>query len=199
MRRTSLSLAAGLAAALLLVAAPGAQAAVTAKDVPSQADIIKAFPSLDGGTFSTDKNKTITTPGSTCGAPTTQKAASVTAVSGVSASGLEIVVTGVAELKSSAKTKAYVAAYKKYVKACASYTDPTTGATVTMTLTKAPSLGQGSLAFVQQTTFMGVTSHAATVLIRDGKRIGTVAAIDDAPVSSTSVTKLAKVTAKKMK
>ena len=46
MKRTSLSLAGGLAAALLLVSAPTAQAAVSAKDAPSKGDIVKAFPAL---------------------------------------------------------------------------------------------------------------------------------------------------------
>ncbi|UUZ59768.1 hypothetical protein [Nocardioides sp. B-3] len=121
------------------------------------------------------------------------------ATSSVSADGTAVVVGGVAELKSVAKTKAYLAGYKKYVKACASYADPTTGATITMKLTAAPKLGQAAPAFVQETTIMGYTSHSSTVLIRDGKRIGNVVAIDDAPVVAASVMKLAKVTAKKMK
>lgn len=199
MTRTSMSLAGGLAAALLLVSAPAAQAAVTAKDAPSKADIVKAFPELADGTFSVDKSKEIGAPSTTCGTPAKAKARSAVASSGVSADGMSVVVGGVVELASSAKTKAYLAGYKKYVKACASYTDPTTGAVITMKLTSAPKLGQASLAFVQQTTIMGYTSHSATVLIRDGKRIGNVVAIDDAVVSSTSLTKLAKVTAKKMK
>lgn len=198
MSRTTLSLAGGLAAALLLVSAP-AQAAVTAKDAPNSNDIVKAFPELAGGTFSTDKSKEVGAPSSTCGTPAKAKAQSVAATSGVSTDGTSVIVGGVAELKSVARTKAYIAGYKKYVKACASYTDPTTGAVVTMKLTAAPKLGQATLAFVQETTIMGYTSHSSTVLIRDAKRIGNVVAIDDAPVSSASVLKLSKVTAKKMK
>jgi hypothetical protein len=199
MSRTSLSLAAGLAATLLLASAPAAQAAVTAKDAPSKSDIVKAFPALDGGTFSTDKYKAIGVPGPDCGETSTQKASSVVTSTGVSADGLSVVVGGVSELKSRARTKAYLAGYKKYVKACESYTDPTTGATVTMQLKKAPALGEGALAVVGQTSFSGVTSYSATVLIRDGKRLATVVSVDDAQVPTSSINKLAKVTAKKMK
>jgi len=199
MSRTSLSLAGGLVAALVLVSAPAAQAAVTAKDAPSKSDIVKAFAELDGGTFSTDKYKAIGVPGPACGETGTQKAGSVVTTTGVSADGLSVVVGGVADLKSSAKPKAYLAGYKKYVKACASYTDPTTGATVTMKLKKAPTLGQGALAIVGETSFMDTTTYSATVLIRDGKRLATVVAVDDAQVPTASINKLAKVAAKKMK
>lgn len=197
--RTNLSVAGGLAAALLLVTAPAAQAAVTAKDAPSKGDLVKAFPDLAGGEFSTDKAKKIGVPGTSCGTATTQKAKSAVSTTGASPVGLPVVVAGVAELTSSGKTKSYLATYKKYAKTCASYTDATTGATVTMKLTKAPKLGQSSLAIEQETSVFGVTSYTSTVLFRDGKRIGSVVAIDDAPVSSGSVKKLAKVTAKKMK
>jgi len=199
MNRTSMSLAGGLVAALLLVSAPAAQAAVTAKDTPSENDIVKAFPALDGGTFSTEKYEAIGVPGPACGESSSQKAKSVVTTTGVSADGLAVVVGGVAELKSSAKPKAYIAGYKKYVKACATYTDATTGATVTMQLKKAPKLGEGALAIVGQTSFSGITTYSATVLIRDGKRLATLVAIDDAGVPTSSINKLAKAAAKKMK
>lgn len=198
MRRTSLSLAGGIVATLLLVTAPGAQAAVTPKDVPSKSNIVKIFPGLTDGQFRTDKNKAIGAPGSTCGSTTTQKAPGVS-VTGVSAAGDEIVLSGVAELRSAAKTKAYLAGYKKYVKACGTYTDSTTGSTVTMKLTSAPRLGQGALAVAGQSSGMGFTTYSATVLIRDGKRLATVVAVDDAPVPTTSINKLAKLAAQKMK
>ena len=199
MNRTVASIAGGLAATLLLVPASAAQAAVTAKDAPSKGDIVKAFPELADGEFNTAKTKKIGAPGKTCEKPATQKVKSAVATTGVSATGQPIVVAGVAELKSAALSKAYLAKYKKYVKKCASYTDPTTGATVTMSLTKAPKLGESSLAIMQQVSLGEVTTHSSTVLIRNGKRIGSVVTLDDAPASKSSVNKLAKVTAKKMK
>lgn len=199
MRRTPLSLAGGLATALLLISAPGAQAAVGAKDTPSKGDIVKAFPELADGEFSTDKAKQISVPSKTCGAPGTAKAKSAVSTSGVSATGVPIVVAGVAEVKSDAKAKSYLAAYKKYAKACPSFTEPTTGAVVTTTLGKSLKLGDGSLTLVQETTVFGVTSYSTSVVIRDGKRLGSVVAIDDAAVSTSAIKKLAKVAAKKMK
>ncbi|GAA1924456.1 hypothetical protein [Nocardioides hwasunensis] len=199
MTRTSLPLAGALATALLLVSAPGAQAAVTAKDAPSQADIVKSFPELADGQFSTDKAKQIAVPGKTCGAPTTKKAKSGVTTTGVSSTGTSIVVAGVAEVKSAKQAKTYFASYKKYVKKCGSFTEPTTGATVTATLTKAPKLGQASLAITQETAIAGVTSYSTSILILNGKRVGTVAAVADAPVAMSSVKKLAKVAAKKMR
>ena len=199
MKRTSLSLAGGLAAALLLVSAPTAQAAVSAKDAPSKGDIVKAFPALADGEFTTDKTKQVSVPSKTCGAPTAKKAKSAVSNIGVSAAGQPIVQAGVAEVKSQAKAKSYFAAYKTYVKKCATFTEPTTGATVTSTLTKAPKLGQSSLAILQETTVFGITSYSTSILIRDGKRLGSVVAIDAAPISMTSITKLAKVAAKKMR
>lgn len=199
MFRTSAPLAGAFAAALLVASAPAAQAAVKAKDVPSENDIVKAFPALAGGTFTPEKTKTIGKPSSTCGQAGQEKVKSGATMTGVSSAGTTVVVTGAAELKSPAKSKKYVASYKKFVKACSSYTEPTTGATITMKLTKAPKLGQQALAVVQETTVFGVTSYGATVLVRDGKRIATVAAVDQAAVSSSAINKLAKVAAKKMK
>lgn len=198
-RRTSVPLAAVLTAGLILVSAPGAQAAVTAKDAPSKSDITRAFPALAGGQFGTDKSKQVGAPGDSCDSLTTVRVKSAVSTTGVSSTGAEAVVAGVAELKSNAKSKAYFASYKKYVKSCSTYTEPISGATITLTLSRAPKVGQASLVAVQQTTVFGITSHSTTLLIRDGKRIGSVVATDDAPVVPAAINKLAKVTAKKMK
>ncbi|SEC65704.1 hypothetical protein SAMN04489844_2718 [Nocardioides exalbidus] len=200
MKRTSLSLAAGIATAVMLVSAPAAQAAVSAKDVPSQADITKAFPELAGGTFSTDKTKQVAVPPKSCGGTAgLQKAKSGSTTTGVSTTGTSVVVAGVAEVKSAAQAKSYLAAYKKYVKKCGTFTEPTTGATVTAKLGKSFKLGDSSLTVVQETTFSGVVSYSTSVLTIVGKRLGTIAVVDDAPVATSSVKKLAKVAAKKMK
>jgi len=198
MNRTSLSLAGGLAAALLLVPAP-AQAAVSAKDAPGKADIVKLFPELADGEFATERTKKIAVPDGTCGANTQKKATSAVSIAGLLGAGDPIVVAGVAEVKSAGKAKTYFKAFETYVKKCASYTDLASGATVTVRPTKGPKLGQESLAIVQETVISGFTSHSASVLIRDGKRIASIVVADDAPVSSSSVKKLAKLAAKKMR
>ena len=155
MIRTSLSIASGLAAALVLVSAPGAQAAVSAKDAPSKGDIVKQFPELADGEFRTDKNDKVAQPGDTCGTTALAKAKSAVATTGVSATGQPVVQAGVAEVKSSGQAKTYLASYKTYVKKCATFTEPTTGATITTSLTKAPKLGQAALAIVQETSIAG--------------------------------------------
>lgn len=198
MRRTSLSVAAAGLTAVMLVAGSPAQAAVKAKDAPSQADITKAFPELAAGEFATDKTKKVGVPGKSCGQNGTAKAKSAYSVSGATADGL-VVAAGVGELKSSATNKKYFKAYKKFVKDCANFTDPTTGATVTMQLGEAPKLGQETLMITQEISFSGVTSYTASVLVRHQKRMGSVLVIDDAPISTSGLKKLAKVTAKKMK
>lgn len=198
MKRTSLPLVATMTAALLLVPATGAHAAVSAKDAPNEKDIVKVFPALAGGTFETTKAKKISVPGKECGVNATQKGKSV-AVTGISTEGRNIVVAGVSDLGSKAKAKGYMAKFKKFVKQCSSYTEPTTGATVTLKLAKAPKLGQQAIAIVQETSVMGITSHGASIVILQGKRISTVGAVDPAPIATSSITKLAKVAAKKMK
>lgn len=199
MRRTSLSLAGGLATALLLASAPTAQAAVSAKDVPSQKDVVAAFPELDGGEFTTEKSKQISVPGKTCGEAASAKAKSAVSTTGASAAGFPLVVVGAAEVKSDKQAKAQLSAYKKYVKKCATFTEPTTGATVSSSLGTSFKLGDDSLTVVQETVVMGVTSYSTSVLVRDGKRISSVVAIDDAAVPTSSIKKLAKVAAKKLK
>ena len=67
-RRSSSLVSLVAAAALVVTATPGAQAAVGAKDTPSQADIVKAFPELADAQFTTDKVKKIGVPGKTCDA-----------------------------------------------------------------------------------------------------------------------------------
>ncbi len=116
MSRTSLSLASGLAAALLLVTTPTAHAAVTGKDAPSQGDIVKAFPELADGQFTTDKATKVGVPGKACDETVTSKVKSGVTTTGASTTGYPIVLTGVVELKSVAKAKAYMSSYKKYVK-----------------------------------------------------------------------------------
>src|SRR5688572_2377747 len=111
MTRTSVSLASGLAAALLLVTTPTAQAAVTGKDAPSQGDIVKAFPELADGQFTTDKVKQIGVPGTTCEETARATVKSGTSTTGASATGYPIVLTAVVELRSVAKAKAYMASY----------------------------------------------------------------------------------------
>lgn len=198
MIRTSSSIA-GIAAALVLVSAPGAQAAVTAKDAPSQGDIVTAFPELSAGEFSTEKIKQIGVPGKTCDATSLDKVKSGTTTTGTSATGFPVVVAGVVELSSVAKAKAYMSSYEKYVKKCASYTQPATGATVTVSAGRSLRLGDESLTVDLQTTFSSITSYSTSVLTREGKRIGNVIAVDDAAVPAASIKKLAKVAAKKMK
>jgi hypothetical protein len=199
MKRTSLSLAGGLAAALLLVSAPTAHAAVKSNDLPSKGDIVKLFPELADAEFSTAKVKKVNVVGKECGTLKTQKAKSAVSSSGYSATGNSLAAVGVAELASEAQAKGYLKTYQSYVKKCASFTEPTSGATVTSTLGKAPKLGDAALSLSQETVVADTTAYSATVLIRDGKRIASVAVIDDAPVSASAIKKLAKVAAKKMK
>ena len=200
MNRSSLSVAGGLVATLLVVSGPAAQAAVTPKDAPGKADIVKIYPELAGGEFTTEKTKKIAVPDGTCGSTTQQKATSAVSTTGLPAEpGAPIVVAGVAEVKSSGKAKSYFKAFKAFVKNCATYTEPTTGATVTLAPAKAPKLGQESLAVTQETAIAGVTGYSTSVLVRDGRRIANIVVADDAPLSTSSVKKLAKVAAKKMR
>lgn len=199
MKRTSLSLAGGLAAALMLVTAPTAHAAVGAKDVPSEGDIVKAFPELSGGQFSTQKTKQVAVPGKTCGSASTQKAKSGLTTTGISTAGTSIVVAGAAEVASASKAKSYLGAYKKYVKKCATFTEPTSGAVISSTLGTSLKLGDGSLTVVQETTIGGVVSYSTSVLVVEGKKVASISAIDDAAIPTASIKKLAKVAVKKLK
>ena len=63
MRRTSLSIAAGLTTAVLLVSGTPAQAAVSAKDLPKKGDIVKAFPEMADAEFSSFTTKKNSAPG----------------------------------------------------------------------------------------------------------------------------------------
>jgi hypothetical protein len=118
---------------------------------------------------------------------------------GVSSTGFPVVVAGAAEVKNDAKAKSYMKSYKAFVKSCGTFTEPTTGATITATLGSKLKLGDESITVVQETTFSGITSYSMSVLVRDGKRIASVAAIDDAAISTSAIKKLAKVAAKKLK
>ncbi len=188
---------------LVLGAPTSAEAKVKAKDAPSKADIIKAFPELDGGTFDGAKTKKISVPGKSCGTNKNQSVKSGFTNTGVSTDGTSIVVGGAAEFKSASQAKKYMKKFKKFVTKCKSFTHSETGATVVVKKVKAPKLGQDRIALVQTSTVSigGFTavSHSSSMVIRNGKRIGEVAAIDDAAISKKKVNKLAKVVAKKMK
>jgi len=201
MKRNRLAAAATglLAVGLVFGSTPAASAKVTAKDVPSKGDIVKAFPELNGGTFKVVKSKKVAEPGKKCGTTKALKVKSAVTNTGVSSVGFPVVTTGVAEFKSTAQAKKYLAKYKKFVKRCKSYTESTTGFTVTLKKAKAPKVGQDRIAVVQTTSGSGLTIHGSSVVIRHGKRIGEVTALDDAKVGKKSIAKLAKVTAKKMK
>ena len=199
MIRTSSSIAGIVsAAALVLVSAPGAQAAVTAKDAPSQGDIVAAFPELTDGQFSTEKVTKIGGPGKTCEETVRVKVKSGTYTTGASATVYPIVLTSVVELKTEAKAKAYMAAYKKYAKKCSTYMQPETGATITLTKGKTFRFGDESLTVDSQSVFDTSTNYSTSVLTRDGKRISNVIAVDDAAVPASAVKPLAKVAAKTM-
>ena len=191
--------AAALTATMILGAPTTAFAAVSAKDTLSQSDIVKAVPELDGGTFESTKAKEIAAPGSTCGSNVSVKVKSSATIAGASSVGFPVATTGAVEFASTAKAKQYLASYAKFAKNCASFTEPATGATVTMQKAKAPKVGQAAIATTQTVAISGITSYSASVVIRDGKRIAQVAVIDDAAVSSTQINALAKVAAKKLK
>lgn len=200
MIRTSSSIAGIVsAAALVLVSASGAHAAVTAKDAPSQGDIVAAFPELADGQFTTEKVTKIGVPGDTCEETTRVRVKSGTYTTAASATVYPIVLTSVVELKSEAKAKAYMASYRKYAKKCANYTEPTTGATVTLTKGTTFRFGDESLTVDSQSVFSTSTNYSSSVLTRDGKRISNVIAVDDAAVPAGVIKPLAKVAAKKMK
>lgn len=201
MIRASSSIASlAAAAALVLAATPGAQAAVTAKDAPSQADIVQVFPELADGTFSTDKVKNIGQPGKTCDAIVRVKVKSGSYTTGSSTTVVyPIVLVSAVEMKSEAKAKAYMATYKKYAKKCTTYTEPTTSSTVTVSKGKTFRFGDESLTVDTQSAFDTSTNYSSSVLTRDGKRLSTVIVVDDAAVPASSLKPLAKVAAKKLK
>lgn len=184
---------------LVLGAPAGAHAAVSAKDTVSEADIVKAVPEIAGGSFTTEKGKVIGTPGKTCGATVEQKVKSAVTIAGTSTVGFPTAAASASELSSESKAKKYLAAYTKFVKNCASFTEPSTGAVVTMQKASAPKLGQGSVAAVQTIAIGGFNTYSASVVVRVGKRIASVVVIDDAAVSSAQINALAKAAAKKLK
>ena len=198
MRRTSLSIAAGLAAVLLVSATP-AQAAVSAKDIPKKGDIIKAFPEMAGAEFTTFTSRKSSRPGATCGTTEIVKVKKLVSIRAVSDAGKSYVQSTVQEASSAAKVKAALKDYKAYARDCASFTDPASGATVTTTTAKAPQLGQASLLLKQETNLGGAITYLTTIFIADGKRMAAVVAIDDAAIPASAIKKLATVTAKKMK
>ncbi|CAM3174748.1 hypothetical protein NODU109028_01640 [Nocardioides dubius] len=195
-KRLSTVAATGALTLGLALGAPGtANAAVKAKDVPSKADIVKIFPAVKAGEFATDKSKKVTTPTTKCGTIKTVKVKSSFSTAG--STGTVTVSAGVAEFGSVAAAKKFFKQYKAVVKKCKTYT--VSGVKVTVKSAKAPKVGQERLALTQVTSYSGINSHGSTVVIRQGKRIGVAAAFDSTKVSSAKMTKLAKVTAKKMK
>lgn len=199
-RRSSSIVSLVAAAALVLVGSPGAQAAVSAKDAPSQADIVKAFPELADAQFTTEKATRIGVPGKTCDAIAEVKVKSGSFTTGSSSATVyPIVLVSVVELKSEAKAKAYMASYAKYVKKCTTYTQPDTGATTTLDKGKTFRFGDDSLTVTTSSTFTTSTNYSGSVLTRDGKRISNVVVVDDAAVSAGALKPLAKLAAKKMK
>lgn len=199
MKRTSLSIAGALTSVLVLVSAPAAQAALKPSDAANQADIIKVFPQLADGAFATEKSNKISVPGQTCGVPEFIKGKSISTGGSSSQSQLSVV-AGVSEFKSKAEAKRYLASYKKYAKRCASFGgESEVDAVTTMSLVKAPKLGEGAIAVDQQTAIMGNRTYGTILVIVQGKRVATVLAFDAAPVSKSAITKLAKVAVKKAK
>lgn len=198
MRRTSLSIAAGLTAVLLVSANP-AQAAVSAKDIPKKGDIVKAFPEMAEAEFTTFKTKKSYAPGETCETSELKNVKRLVSIRAVSSAGASYVQSTVVQQSSAAKAKAYVKSYKRYARDCASFTQTATGGTVTTTLVKAPKLGTSAVMFNQETTVGGVVSYSTVVFIGDGARSAAVVAIDDAAIPAAAIKQLAKVTAKKMR
>ena len=199
MIRTSLSIAAGLTTAVLLVSGTPAQAAVSAKDLPKKGDIVKAFPEMADAEFTSFTTKKNSAPGETCDTSKLVKVKRLTSIRSVSSTSASYVQSTVVEHSSAGKVKAYLKSYEKYAKDCASFTQSATGATVTTTLGKAPKLGQSTVMLQQETTVAGVISYSTVVFIGDGKRSAAVVAIDDAAIPASAIKQLAKVTAKKMK
>ncbi|WP_110208803.1 hypothetical protein [Nocardioides daejeonensis] len=205
MNHTRLSAAAAglLVVGLTFGATPAAQAKVTAKDVPSKADITKAFSALKSGQFASGKGKAVNVPGKTCGTYTAQKVKSAASISGAADAGISATAS-VAEFKSVAQAKSHLSKYKKFVKKCKSFTEPTTSAKVTLKKVSSPKVGQDRIAVQQVTVVLAGTpyeqkGYAHSVTIRQGKRIAVVLVSDKSKVSSKKINKLAKVAAKKAK
>jgi hypothetical protein len=186
-----------LALGLVLGAPTAANAKVKAKDAPSKADIVKVFPELKGGVFASDKTKKVGIPTKTCGTNKLQKVKSAFSNTGVASSGTAVVVAGVFEFKSTAQAKSAFKKYKKYVNKCKSF--KVSGIPVTLTKDKAPKVGQDRIAMTAVTSIGSVKGYASSVIIRQGKRVASVAASNDTKVSSKKMKKIAKVAAKKMK
>src|SRR5690606_16563278 len=144
------------------------------------------------------KSKTISVPGKNCGTPGTQKVKSAFTNTGVA--GSTVVLTGAAEFKKAGQAKKFMKKYKKFVKNCKSFTGPM-NAKITVKKVKTPKLGQDRIGVLQTTTIkVGNTTtrtNSSSILVRKGKRIAEVAAIDPSNTSK-QVKKLAKVAAKKI-
>ena len=131
-------------------------AAVSAKDLPKKGDIVKAFPEMADAEFTSFTTKKNSAPGATCDTSKIVPVKRLTSIRGVSSTGSSYVQSTVVQHSSAAKVKAYVTSYKKYAKDCATFTEPTSGGTVTTTLVKAPKLGQSTVMLQQETAVAGV-------------------------------------------
>src|SRR5690242_2819623 len=129
MRGTSLSIAAGLTAVLLVSGTP-AQAAVYPKDVPKKGDSVKAFPALGGAEFTSFSTKKNSAPGATCDSSKLVKVKRLTSIRAVSTTGASYAQSTVVQHSSAAKVKALLKSWKRYAKDCAAFTQSATGATV---------------------------------------------------------------------
>lgn len=193
---TSIAATSVLALGLVFSTTTAADAAVKAKDVPSKSDVVKAFPALKGGQFTTDRTKRAGVPAKKCGTYKAVKVKSARTLAGAATSG-DTVVTGVVEFKTKKAAKSAMKKYKRYVKKCRTF--KLHGFKVNLSKNKAPRLGQDRLAMTAVTNYGSVKGYASSIIIRHGKRVATVGASDTAKISKKRLNKLGKVAAKKMR
>ena len=173
---------------------------MSAKDPPKKGDIVKAFPEMADAEFTSFTTKKNSAPGATCDTSEIVTVKRLTSIRGVSSDrGVLRAVHGRPSTRRRPRSRRTSKSYKKYAKDCATFTEPTSGGTVTTTLVKAPKLGQSTVMLQQETAVAGVVSYSSTVFIGDGKRVAAVVAIDDAAIPASAIKQLAKVAAKKMK
>ncbi len=170
---------------------------MTARDVPSKANIIKSFPELRGAAFASDATRKVGIPASRCGTNTVQTVRSARSIAGVGTSGKVTVISGVVEFKTLAQAKSAFKKYKAYVTRCQTFT--VSGVRVRLTRDAAPRIGQERLAMTVVSTVAGTRGYASSVIIRHGKRMATVAASDNGRIAKARLNGLAKVAAIKMR
>lgn len=171
------------------------QASVTAKDLPSRANIVNVYSKLQGGHFETVTSKQVFLPAKRCADLRTVEVSSSRAIAG--SRGSLSVTSEVTQFKSKAAAKSAMASYRRLIRRCASYTGDS-GATVTITRNRAPRLGQDRLAMSSATNWSGRKVFASVVIIRKGRRLADVSAVDEVKPSKRKVRRLAKVAARKM-